>query len=119
MAKVEMERTTAPEPNPHRDLKGVAISAPYNEDFHPRIKQLPDWAWEWRSEEEVWVVDVIVWEEWVAPLLREVYGNGEDESHQQRSKDEQDTDSGDDASENRGSDGGDSASDAPRQKTFG
>jgi hypothetical protein len=72
MAKVEMYRTDAPVGNPHPRKKGVAVDAPYNPDFQARIKSLPSWAWEWRSQDEVWVVDLAVWP-WVKKVVKEEF----------------------------------------------
>jgi len=72
MPEVKMYRTEAPLQNPHSDLRGVAVDAPYNPDFQARIKSLPNWTWEWRSDEEVWVVDFAVWE-WAKEVVKEKF----------------------------------------------
>lgn len=64
--------TDAPTENPHKGQRGMAIDGPYNREFQGRLKQLPDWTWEWRPDEEVWVVDLMVWE-WVKELLKEEF----------------------------------------------
>lgn len=69
---VNTYRTHAPKSNPHPDPRGVAIDAPYDETFIYQLKQLPDWCYEWRGREKVWVVDAAVWP-WVKTLLKEHY----------------------------------------------